>query len=215
MVDVAPIVARAHAMGAKIMLDASQTAPHQKLDVKKLGVDFLVFSGHKMLAPMGIGVLYINKLLHDAIEPFMLGGGMVFEADWHTASWLKAPHKFEAGTGSIASAVGLAAAITYLNNNIDFSALKQYEAQLCTRLIDGLSAIKEVTILGPIDQLKKEGHLVSFTVQGIHAHDVAAYLDTRGIAVRAGHFCAQPLARKWAMMQRSVRVSIFIIVQLM
>jgi len=185
----------ARAVDAKVLIDAAQSVPHQAINVGTLDCDFLVFSGHKMLAPTGIGVLYIKKELHDQISPYALGGGMVFEADWHTANWLTGPQKFEAGTPAIAQAIGLGAAIDYLTDKVDFLELQVYEAQLSTRLIDGLSSIPQVKILGPVEELKK-GHLVSFIVDGVHAHDGSAYCDSRGISVRAGHHCAQPLAKK-------------------
>lgn len=195
-VDVERIVAQAHAVGARVLIDAAQSAPHQKIDVKKIDCDFLVFSAHKMLGPTGIGLLFIKHDLHDSMVPYTLGGGMVYHADYHHAQWVKAPHKFEAGTPAVAQAVGFAAAIEYLEKHISWPELKQYEAQLCAQLIDGLRQIPRIKIMGPLAQLKKEGHLVSWLVEGIHAHDVAAYLSSRGICVRAGNLCAQPLAQK-------------------
>ena len=202
------IIKRAQAVGAKILIDAAQSVPHKKINIFSTGADFLVFSGHKMLAPTGIGVLYINKNLHNEIEPYQLGGGIVFEADWKTASWLQAPQKFEAGTPPIAQAIGLGAAIDYINTHIDFDILRQHVADLCSRLIDGLSRFPAVKIIGPISQLKKHGHVVSFIINGVHAHDVAAFLDTKGICVRAGHHCAQPLAKKLGY-AASVRASFY------
>ena len=202
------IIKRAQAVGAKILIDAAQSVPHKKVNVSTVGADFLVFSGHKMLAPTGIGVLYINKNLHNEIEPYQLGGGIVFEADWQTASWLQAPQKFEAGTPPIAQAIGLGAAIDYINTYVDFDILRQHEAELCSRLIDGLSRFPSIKIIGPISQLKKHGHIVSFVIDGVHAHDVAAFLDTKGICVRAGHHCAQPLAKKLGY-AASVRASFY------
>lgn len=141
--DIASIIRAAHAVGAYVLIDAAQSVPHQKINVKSLNCDFLAFSGHKMLGPTGIGVLYIKKKLHDHIPPYQFGGGMVFEVDFHKASWLRAPHKFEAGTPAIAQAIGLGAAIDYLHNYVDFTLLQAHEAKLCTRLIDGLSHIKK------------------------------------------------------------------------
>ena len=189
------IIRYARAVGAKVLIDAAQSVPHQAINVRALDCDFLAFSGHKMLAPTGIGVLYMKKELHDMISPYTLGGGMVFEAHWHTANWLTVPQKFEAGTPAIAQAIGLGAAVDYLTDNVDFAELQIYEAQLSARLIEGLSLIPQVKILGPVEELKK-GHLVSFIVDGVHAHDGAAYCDSKGISVRAGHHCAQPLAKK-------------------
>lgn len=205
-VDIATISARAKKVGACVLIDAAQSVPHQKINVREMGCDFLVFSGHKLLGPTGIGVLYITKKLHAVIPPYEVGGGMVKYAGREHAIWRDAPHAFEAGTPPIAQAIGLGAAIDYMKNNIDFDELVLYEAQLCARLIDGLSSIKQVTILGPIAELKKRGHLVSFLVESFHSHDVAAFLDSRGISVRAGHHCAQPFAEKMGY-DASVRVS--------
>ncbi|HLC06912.1 MAG TPA: aminotransferase class V-fold PLP-dependent enzyme, partial [Candidatus Babeliales bacterium] len=124
------------------------------------------------------------------------------------ATWRSAPHKFEAGTPPIAQAIGLGVAIDYLRTNVDFDEIMNYETQLCARLIDGLSAIVQVRILGPIAELKQKGHMVSFLVDGFHSHDVAAFLDSRGISVRAGHHCAQPFAKKLGY-DASVRVSFY------
>lgn len=209
-VDVEAIVRRAREVGAYVIVDASQSAGHQKIDVQKLDCDFLVFSGHKMMGPTGIGVLYARKELHEAMEPFLYGGGMVHEADYDSATFLKAPHKFEAGSLPVAQAVGLAAAITYINNNIDFEKLRHHEAGLCARLIDGLVTIPGIKVLGNIEQLKSKGHLVSFVHESIHSHDIAAYVNQYGICVRTGHFCAQPLAKKLGFSSGAVRVSFYL-----
>jgi len=207
-VDVATIVARAQEVGARVLIDAAQSVPHQKIDVHQLGCDFLVFSGHKLLGPTGIGVLYIKKELHAELPPYEVGGGMVEDVSCDFATWAPAPHKFEAGTPPIAQAIGLGAAIDYIQTHIDFDELARYEAQLCTRLIDGLSQFKQVKILGPIAELKQKGHVVSFLIENYHSHDVAAFLDSRGISVRAGHHCAQPFAKRLGY-DASVRVSFY------
>lgn len=207
-VNITPLIKRAREVGAFVLIDASQSVPHQRINVAKLDADFLVFSGHKMLGPTGIGILYIKKSIHHLIEPYHRGGGMVFNAGFHEALWLKAPQKFEAGTPAIAQAIGLAAAAIYLEK-INFNALATHETTLCARLIDGLTALRRVRILGPVDQLRTHGHLVSFVIDGIHAHDVAAYLDHKGICVRAGHHCAQPLAGTLNYIA-SVRVSFYL-----
>lgn len=190
------LIDMAHAVDAMVVIDAAQSVAHQPIDVIKMDCDFLVFSGHKLLAPTGIGVLYIKKDLHEHIPPYQVGGAMVQEVDFKQASWRDMPYKFEAGTQSIADAIALGTAIDYIKAHIDWADLRAHETKLTTALIDGFSEIPSVKILGPIEQLKKVGHLVSFTVEGMHAHDVAAYLDKNGICVRAGHHCAQPLAKK-------------------
>lgn len=207
-VDIDAIISAAHAVGAKVLIDAAQSIAHMPIDVKKNKTDFLVFSGHKMGGPTGIGVLYIKKDLHHQTQPYQFGGGMPYEVDYHSVSFAKAPHKFEAGTPPIAQAIGLMSAIDYINKHIDFKKLAEHEADLCARLIAGLSKHAKIRLLGPIEQLKKSGHLVSFIIDGMHAHDVADYLGKHGICVRAGHHCAQPLAKKLAY-QSSVRASFY------
>jgi len=195
-VDVKAIIARAQHVGARTLIDACQTVPHQKVDVAQMGCDFLVFSGHKLLGPTGIGALYIKESMQDAVQPLSLGGGQPFQVDWHQYTLRKGPHKFEAGTPPFIQAMGLAAAIEYIKQNVPFDVLRKHEAALCARLIDGFSTMQNVTFLGPVDQLKTGGHLVTFVLDDMHPHDLAAYLNQQGIAVRAGHFCAQPLFTK-------------------
>ena len=207
--DIDTIIKAGHWVGARVLIDAAQSAPHESIDVKKLNPDFLVFSGHKMLGPTGIGILYIKKELQNHIKPYQFGGGMIYEADYTNASWQKGPHKFEAGTPPIAQAIGLGAAIDYLTKQVAFDALKKHEAALCTQLIEGLLPLQKIKILGPIQQLKESGHLVSFTIDGIHPHDAAAYLSKKGICVRAGNHCAQPLA-KLMNITGSVRASFYV-----
>ena len=202
------LIESAQRVGAKVLLDAAQTIPHKKINVKKLNPDFLVFSGHKMLAPTGIGVLYIKKSLHDDVEPYQLGGSMVASVSLENSIWKKAPLKFEAGTPPVSSAIGLGAAIDYFNNNVDFFELAKHEAELCSKLINGLNSFEKINILGNVEYIKKYGHLVTFEVEGIHAHDIAAYLDMRGIMARAGHHCAQPLATQLGV-DSSLRVSFY------
>ncbi len=207
--DIARIIKVAHAVGAKVVIDAAQSAPHQIIDVQKLDADFIAFSGHKMLAPTGIGVLYCPLRMHSELSPYQLGGGMVYEANFGAFTPLPMPYLLQAGTPPIAQAIGLAAAIRYLQAWIDFDDLRIHQAQLCAQLIDGLSHHERITVVGPVEQLKQSGHLVSFYIDGIHAHDGAAYLNTHGIAVRAGHHCAQPLAKKLGL-DSSIRASFYV-----
>jgi cysteine desulfurase/selenocysteine lyase len=206
--DIADIVSAAHAVGARVLVDAAQSVGHKKIDVQQLGCDFLVFSGHKMLAPTGVGIAYITEAVHSQLFPYQLGGGMVGAVEKDTTTYRPMPYMLEAGTPPIASVMGLGAAIEFINNNVDFDNLHKHEALLCARLIDGLATISGVTIFGDQDQLKQSGHIVSFTVQDIHAHDVAAYLDRFSIAVRAGNHCAQPLHNALGI-NGSVRVSFY------
>ena len=197
-------IKRANLVGAKVLLDSAQSAPHEKIDVQKLNVDFLAFSAHKMCGPTGIGALYIKKGLHDQVEPYQVGGSMVNEVSFEKSTWKESPDKFEAGTPPIAQVIGFAQAIEFINKNINLDELQKYEAELCSFAIEELEKIDGVKILGNKEWMRARGHLVSFVVDGgysmgvhsesVHAHDIASYLDTKDIAVRAGHHCAQPLA---------------------
>jgi cysteine desulfurase/selenocysteine lyase len=207
--DVTSVVRLARTVGARVLLDAAQSIPHQNLNLAQLGVDFCAFSGHKMLAPTGIGVLYIASDLHDAMQPYQTGGGMVRSVTFNQSTWLPVPHRLEAGTPAIAQVIGLAAAFNYLQEHVDMHWLRSHEAMLCARFIDGLATIPGTKIIGPIDELKKTGHVVSFTMQGIHPHDVASYLGQYGVCMRAGHHCAQPLAERLGL-DASVRASFYL-----
>lgn len=188
-------VQKARSIGARILFDGAHAIGHMPIDVKKLSADFLAFSGHKMLGPSGIGVLYISRELHDDVEPYQFGGSMIYEASYESATWADAPAKFEAGTPPIVSAIGLGATIDYLKKNIQYDALKKHYNNLTYQLLEGLRAIPSVKIYGNQEQLLRDGHLVCFAVQDIHGHDIAAYLATHNIALRAGHHCAQPLIK--------------------
>lgn len=197
--DIEGVIKAAHAVGAKVLIDAAQSVAHQKIDVKLLDCDFLVFSGHKMMGPTGIGVLYINKKLFQEVRPYQYGGGMISHVTFESSSLAEVPHRFEAGTPHIAGAIGLGAAIDYIQAHIDYIQLEQHEAGLSSRLINGLQSLKKVEIYGPLDQLKKRGHIVSFNISGIHPHDVAAYVDRYAVCIRAGFQCAQPLTQMCGM----------------
>ena len=194
IVPLALITKAAHAVGAVVVLDACQSAPHFAVDVKKLDVDFLAFSGHKVLGPTGIGVLWGKAELLDQLEPSLFGGSMVDSVTMQGATWAKAPRKFEAGVPNMAQAVGLSAAIDYISE-IGMDKVAQHEQDLTKQLISGLQNISGVQVIGPVD-MKDRGGVVSFTVDGVHPHDVGQYLDQFGIAVRTGHHCAWPLMRR-------------------
>lgn len=173
-----------------VLIDAAQAVAHIPIDVQKLNIDFLVFSGHKFFAPTGIGVLYIKQNWHNQLEPHHVGGGMVYNITEHQTVWAQAPHKFEAGTPPIAQALALAATIKTVQNFIKFEELQKHEALLCQTLIKELKTIPEVVVVSkPTDSM----HLVSFFINNIHSHDLASYLGMHDIAVRAGNHCAQPL----------------------
>jgi len=189
------LVARARAVGAVTVLDACQSAPHLTLDLKALGVDFAVFSGHKMLGPTGIGVLYGRSELLNDLPPFLTGGSMITTVTMESAQYLPAPQRFEAGTQRVSQTVGLAAAVRYLET-VGMHRIAEHEAALGERLVAGLAALPGVTVLGQAAGLHRVG-LASFDLAGVHSHDVGQFLDDRGIAVRVGHHCAQPLHRRF------------------
>lgn len=181
----------AHAVGAAAVLDAAQSAPHMPLDVQALDADFVAFSGHKLMGPMGIGVLYGREELLDKMPPFLTGGEMIESVTREGAVFAELPHKFEAGTVNAAGAVGLAAAIEYIQK-IGFDAMQKQENLLVRRVMDGLKGVEHVRVLGSDDPENHTG-IVSFVIDGVHPHDVSEILAADGIAVRAGHHCAQPL----------------------
>lgn len=204
--DVKTIITQAHAHGAKVFIDAAQTVGHQKVDVKALQPDFLAFSGHKMLGPTGIGVVYIPRHMQPYVEPYQVGGGMVFSVSDTCAQWLSSPQKYEAGTPAVAEAIGLQAAINYLRTHISFDELQKHQSGLTSQLHQALQGYSRVKILSPDTNAS---HMVTFTIDGMHAHDVAAYLDTYNIAVRAGHHCAQPL-HNYLGIESSIRASFYL-----
>lgn len=188
------LVALGRAAGALVVLDACQSAPHMPMDVKVLDVDFAVFSGHKMLAPTGIGVLYGKQELLDILPPFLTGGSMITTVTMERAEYLPAPQRFEAGTQRISQAVALAAAANYLTET-GLDRIHRWEAELGQRMVTGLEALPGIRVLGPGAGQERIG-LAAFDVEGVHAHDVGQFLDSKGIAVRVGHHCAQPLHRR-------------------
>jgi cysteine desulfurase/selenocysteine lyase len=191
---VSELVALARRVGALVVLDACQSAPHLALDVKQLDVDFAVFSGHKMLGPTGVGVLYGKQELLDVMPPVLTGGSMITTVTMERAEYLPAPQRFEAGTQKISQAVALAAAVNYLTET-GIDRVHRWESGLGQRMVAGLETIDGVRVLGPAAGEDRIG-LAAFDVAGVHAHDVGQFLDARGIAVRVGHHCAQPLHRR-------------------
>lgn len=200
------IVALARKSGAVVVLDAAQSTPHMEVDVQKLGVDFLAFSGHKLMAPMGIGVLYGRKELLSEIPPFLTGGEMIQTVTRDKVVYAELPHKFEAGTVNGAGAWALAAAIRYLQE-VGYEQIQKQELLLTTQLMDGLKKVPHVQVQGSPDP-KEHCGIVSFTIDGVHPHDVSSILDADGIAVRAGHHCAQPLMQQIGVMS-TTRASMY------
>jgi len=195
----------AHRNGAIIVVDGAQSTPHMKVDVQDLDSDFYAFSSHKMCGPTGIGVLYGKKALLESMEPVEFGGEMIDEVGLYDSTWKELPWKFEGGTPIIAGAVGLGAAIDFLND-IGMDNIERHEIELASYAMDRLSEVKGITIYGP--RIREVG-LVTFNLGEVHPHDVATVLDASGIAVRAGHHCCQPLMR-WLDVNSTVRASFYL-----
>jgi cysteine desulfurase/selenocysteine lyase len=201
---VAALVALAQEVGALTVLDACQSAPHLPLDLPALGVDLAVFSGHKMLGPYGVGALYGRADVLEALPPFLTGGSMITTVTLDEAAYLPPPQRFEAGTQPVSQAIGLAAAVRYLDG-VGMPAIHAHEKELETRMGAGLRQIPGIRLLGDVSNGTADGEtaervgLWSFDVDGVHAHDVGQFLDARGVAVRVGHHCAQPLHRRFGL----------------
>ncbi len=197
----------AHENGAVMMVDGAQAAPHMKIDVQDLDCDFFAFSGHKMVGPTGIGVLYGKKKHLEAMEPVEFGGEMIDFVGLYDSTWKELPWKFEGGTPIIAGAIGLGAAIDFLED-IGLSNIEAHEHKLAAYALEKMSAVEGMTIFGPQDPAQRAG-LVTFNIDDVHPHDVATVLDSEGIAVRAGHHCAQPLM-KWLNVSATARASFYL-----
>ncbi|ADN01540.1 cysteine desulfurase [Spirochaeta thermophila] len=187
------IVEYAHRRGALVLLDGAQAVPHLPISIEALGCDFLAFSGHKMYGPMGIGVLYAREELLEAMPPFLGGGEMIRSVTLETATWNEVPHKFEAGTPNVEGAVGLAEAVRFLRE-VGMEAVAAHERELTAYALEALKQVPDITLYGP--GIPHQAGIVSFTLKDVHPHDIAQLLDREGVAVRAGHHCAQPAMRK-------------------
>jgi cysteine desulfurase / selenocysteine lyase len=193
---IAPMV---HRVGALLLVDACQSLPHQSVNVARLGCDFLVGSSHKLCGPTGMGFLWAREALLEAMPPFLGGGEMIQDVYLDRSTWADLPHKFEAGTPAIGEAIGMGAAIDYLQD-LGMDRIHGWEQALTRRLFSRLEAIEGVTILGPTPQQQPDrGALAAFTVEGLHANDIAALLDSAGICIRSGHHCTQPLHRHYGL----------------
>jgi cysteine desulfurase / selenocysteine lyase len=190
---VAEITARARAAGAVSIVDGAQAVPQMPVDVAALGADFYAWTGHKAVGPTGIGVLHGSEALLERMEPFLTGGDMIASVDFQSVSWNELPFKFEAGTPPIAEAVGLAAAVDYLDG-LGMERVRAHERSLTAYMLERLAEVPGLRVVGP-PEADRRGGLASFTVEGIHPHDVAELVDRGGVCIRAGHHCAQPLMR--------------------
>lgn len=206
IVPVKEVAALAHAQGALCVVDGAQSVGHLPVDVKRLDIDFLVFSGHKMLGPTGTGVLWGRKRLLDGLEPVQFGGDMIQEVFWDRSTWNETPWKFEAGTPDIAGVIGLGAACDYLRL-VGVDAIRRHELDLLAYAIERLSAVPNLKLHGPHRPEDRSGAL-SFTVAGLHPHDLATVLDTVNVCIRAGHHCAMPLLRDLGLAEGTARASL-------
>jgi len=193
ILPVAEIVARARAAGAVTLVDGAQAVPHMAVDVEAIGADFYAWTGHKALGPTGIGVLHGRREILESMEPFLTGGDMIASVDFQSATWNELPYKFEAGTPPIAEAVGLGAAVEYLSG-LGMDRVRVHERALTGYMLERLSDVPGLRVTGP-PQAEARGGLVSFTIEGMHPHDIAELADRGGVCIRAGHHCAQPLMR--------------------
>lgn len=200
------IANKAHEVGAVVVVDGAQSSAHKKIDVQQMDVDFFALSGHKLCGPMGIGALYGKKEILEKMPPFLTGGEMIEYVTRDSATWAEVPHKFEAGTVSAADAVGLGAAIRYIKS-VGMDKIEEYDKYLTSLLIDGMKKIPHVNIVGPQDGSKRSG-IATFTIDGVHPHDIASLLSDEHIAIRAGHHCAQPLGQ-YLGVQSSARASLY------
>ena len=185
------IIDRAHKMGAVVLVDGAQSVPHMNVNVAELDADMFAFSSHKMMGPMGIGVLYVKKNIMENMKPFLMGGEMIEYVTREDATFAELPHKFEAGTVNAADAYGLDAAIDYLNN-VGYDYIEKRDTKLVTRIIQGMKKMGHITIYGSENPIEHNG-IVTFNVEGVHPHDVSSVLNEDGVCIRAGHHCAQPL----------------------
>jgi cysteine desulfurase / selenocysteine lyase len=193
ILPVAEVVARVRAAGAISLIDGAQAVPHMPVDVDAIGADFYAWTGHKALGPTGIGVLHGRAQIMDEMQPFLTGGDMIASVDFQSATWNELPYKFEAGTPPIAEAVGLGAAVEYLSS-LDMDRVRAHERALTAYMLGRLAEVPGLRVVGP-PEAERRGGLASFTIAGIHPHDVAELADRGGVCIRAGHHCAQPLMR--------------------
>jgi cysteine desulfurase / selenocysteine lyase len=187
------MAARVRAAGAVSLVDGAQAVPHMPVDVAAVGADFYAWTGHKALGPTGIGVLHGRRELLEGMEPFLTGGDMIASVDFHSATWNELPFKFEAGTPMVAEAVGLGVAVDYLSN-LGMERVRAHELQLTECLLERLAEVPGLRVVGP-ERAHERGGLASFTIEGMHPHDIAELADRGGVCIRAGHHCAQPLMR--------------------
>ena len=208
--DIKEVAKLVHEAGALFLVDGAQSVPHMKINVKDLGCDMLAFSGHKMLGPTGIGVLYAKKEILEAMPPFLGGGDMIKVVSYQSAIWNDLPWKFEAGTSNIEGGIGLGAAIDYINK-IGIEEIHKHEKELTRYALERICEIKNVDIFGyGYENLEKRAAVISFSIKGVHPHDIAQVFDKEGIAIRAGHHCAMPLVKRLVSNGSVARMSFYL-----
>ena len=207
IMPVATIAKIAHRVGAVVVVDAAQSTPHLPVDVNKLKCDFLALSGHKLLGPMGIGAVYLKKERQLQMEPYMVGGGMISRVEPQTASWAAGVDKWEAGTPNVEGAIGLAAAVDYLQK-LGMANVRKHEQVLAKYALKKLAQVKWLRVIGPLNTTRRGG-VITFVAKNAHAHDVAQILDSEGVAVRSGHHCTMPLHQRFGL-TASTRASFYI-----
>ena len=208
IVPVKTVVEAAKKVDAKVLIDGAQSVPHMRVDVQDIGCDFFTFSGHKMLGPTGIGVLYVSTTILKELNPFLRGGEMVLEVTYDRASWAPPPMKFEAGTPNIADAIGLGVAVDYLNE-IGMDMVRQHEVSITNYALERFHELEEITTYGPNDT-NIRGGVISFYIDDVHPHDISQVLDSLGIAIRAGHHCAMPLVKSKLHVPATARASFYL-----
>jgi cysteine desulfurase/selenocysteine lyase len=208
--DVKQITKKAHERGAVVLVDGAQSAPHMRVDVKNIGCDFFALSGHKMLGPTGTGALYGRRELLESMPPFLTGGDMIRSVTYESATWNDLPWKFEAGTPNIEGGIALGIAIDYLNR-IGLGRIRDHEKEITKYALDSLNDVRGISAYGPgADELEKRGGVVSFSLDGVHPHDLSQILDSEGIAIRAGHHCAMPLVTERLKLPALSRLSFYL-----
>ena len=208
IVPVKTVVEAAKKVDAKVLIDGAQSVPHMRVDVQDIGCDFFTFSGHKMLGPTGIGVLYVSTTILKELNPFLRGGEMVLEVTYDRASWAPPPMKFEAGTPNFADAIGLGVAVDYLNE-IGIDMVRQHEVSITNYALERFHELEEITTYGPNDT-NIRGGVISFYIDDVHPHDISQVLDSLGIAIRAGHHCAMPLVKSKLHVPATARASFYL-----
>ncbi len=207
--DAKKLTRKAHEAGTVVLLDGAQSVPHMGVDIKDIGADIFAFSSHKMLGPAGIGVLYAKRDILESMDPLITGGDMILSVEKQSSTWNDIPWKFEAGTSNVEGGIGFGAAIDYLNA-VGMDNIKTHETGITKYALESLAGIEKVKTYGPAIESAAKGGIVSFSIQGVHPHDIATIFDSQGIAIRAGHHCAMPLIKSVLELPAAARMSFYL-----